>query len=74
MFIGVIGDETTRLAQAFSTTVTESITAIERGRVHWQASYWFAELYQQTAAVTVLPGQRVRVIGRRGITLLVIPG
>lgn len=53
--------------------VEEAITTHQRGRVRFMATSWFARFYQSDAQTEVLPGTTVRVIGRQGLTLLVIP-
>ena len=53
-------------------TVDETLIASAPGRVEFQASYWFAEFYQGDYG-KIEPGTVVRVLGRRGLTLLVLP-
>ena len=48
--------------------VNTAIHPKERGRVHFQASFWPAVCESN---VTFTPGERVRVIGRINITLIV---
>jgi hypothetical protein len=51
-------------------------SAVKQGRlwrVKFQGSYWFARLYQPNQAVTMQPGQSVKVMAIEGITLLVAP-
>ncbi len=55
-----------------SATVDETISANAPGRVEFQASYWFAEFYQGNYGA-IEPGTVVQVVGRRGLTLLVLP-
>jgi len=43
------------------------------GRVKFAATYWPAKFYQPSRPLTVLPGEPVVVVGRQGITLLVMP-
>lgn len=57
---------------ALPATVNETIAASTPGRVEFQASHWFAELYQEGYGA-IEPGTVVKVIGRRGLTLLVLP-
>lgn len=66
-------DEIRQFSEISAATVIELITATERGRVAWQASYWFAEFYQLDGVAAAFPRQQVKVIGRRNITLLVVP-
>ena len=68
-----IGDEVTKFAQISPATVITIITPKQRGRVRWRATDWFAEFERPDCAMTALPGQTVGVVGRRGITLLVVP-
>ncbi len=53
-------------------TVEQTITHRQSGRVKFQASYWPARLYQPDCPPAVFPGERVKVVGRQGITLLVV--
>jgi hypothetical protein len=53
--------------------VEQTITSHQRGRVRFMATYWFARFYQPCGQTEVLPGTGVRVIGRQGLTLLVMP-
>ena len=53
--------------------VKETINQDQPGRVKWKASYWPAQFYQTEAHVSILPGEQVQVVGRQGITLLVMP-
>jgi len=52
--------------------VEEAITLHQRGRVRFMATTWFARFYQSNAQ-EALPGTSVKVIGREGLTLLVVP-
>ena len=53
--------------------VEQTITLKIPGRVKFQGTYWPACLYHQDAQVTLFPEDTVTVIGRQGITLLVVP-
>lgn len=53
--------------------VEEAITAIRPGRVKFRATYWPARYYGQDNQATLLPNAQVIVVGRQGITLLVVP-
>ena len=53
--------------------VKETINQARPGRVKWKSSYWPAQFYQTEAHVSILPGEQVQVVGRQGITLLVVP-
>jgi membrane-bound ClpP family serine protease len=57
---------------ALSAIVDETIAASAPGRVEFQSSYWFAEFYQEGYGA-IEPGTVVQVVGRRGLTLLVLP-
>ena len=59
-------------AQAAIGQVEQPITLHQRGRVKFMATTWFARFYQPTAQTQALPGTRVKVIGREGLTLLVM--
>lgn len=50
--------------------VDEEIPPHQRGMVFFRASWWFA---QCDRAITLVPGQRVQVLGVRGTTLVVQP-
>lgn len=43
------------------------------GRVFFESTYWPAALAKDNLQITVFPGQPVSVVGRSGITLLVLP-
>lgn len=53
--------------------VEQTITRHQRGRVKFMATTWFARFYQPDAQIEALPGMPVKVIGREGLTLLVVP-
>ncbi|MBW4475048.1 MAG: NfeD family protein [Stenomitos rutilans HA7619-LM2] len=59
-------------AQAAIGEVEQPITLHQRGRVKFMATTWFARFYQPHAQTQALPGMRVKVIGREGLTLLVV--
>lgn len=61
------------LPQPLPGKVEQMITPTRPGRVRFQATFWTAEFYYSDCQVAVLPGMSVNVVGRRGITLLVIP-
>ena len=50
--------------------VDEQICLDQRGRVRYRGSYWYAISEQD---ICILPGTRVLVIGREGLTLIVKP-
>jgi membrane protein implicated in regulation of membrane protease activity len=53
--------------------VEETITTGRSGRVSAMATTWPAEFYSSDCQLVASPGDPVVVIGRRGITLLVLP-
>lgn len=53
--------------------VEQTITHVRPGRVKFQSSYWPAKLYQPNGEIILRPQQTVMVVGREGITLLVVP-
>jgi len=53
--------------------VERLIAPDERGRVTSIGSSWFAELYEPNSQTVLMPGQKVIVVGRKLITLLVKP-
>lgn len=53
--------------------VEQIITHNHPGRIKCLSSFWPAQLYQKDPTITLLPGQSVKVAGRQGITLLVVP-
>ncbi|PSB33679.1 NfeD family protein [Stenomitos frigidus] len=59
-------------AQAAIGQVEQPITLHQRGRVRFMATTWFARFYQPNAQTQALAGTHVKVIGREGLTLLVV--
>lgn len=53
--------------------VVQEITQSSQGRVKHDAIYWPAELMEPTESISLPPGSRVLVVGRKGLTLLVRP-
>jgi hypothetical protein len=53
--------------------VERMISSTQPGRVEFQATYWPARLYHPEHEVTLVPDDPVTVVGRQGITLLVVP-
>ena len=54
--------------------VVQPISAKQRGRVKFKASFWPAKFYAELAAdERALPLEQVMVVGIDGITLLVMP-
>jgi len=60
-------------SEAFMGTVEKKITPNQPGRVRCLASYWPARFYHSNCEVTVFPDDFVKVVGREGITMLVVP-
>lgn len=54
-------------------TITKPITPLHRGRVAAFASIWYCSFYHPDYYVSLEPGDSVLIVGRRGITLLIIP-
>jgi len=71
MSLTVAPDTIEFFAQAAIGQVEQPITRQQRGRVKFMATTWFARFYQPNAQTQALPGTRVKVIGREGLTLLV---
>ncbi|NET38966.1 MAG: hypothetical protein F6K19_44500, partial [Cyanothece sp. SIO1E1] len=63
--------------QLFSCTtdgkVERTISPFHPGRVYFQATYWPARFYDASCQVIASPGDPVKVMGREGLTLLVMP-
>jgi membrane-bound ClpP family serine protease len=53
--------------------VDEAIAPNQIGWVKYQGTFWKAQFYRSSCQVTVKPGEWVKVIGRQGIRLLVVP-
>lgn len=53
--------------------VERTIYRYDPGRVYFQATYWPARLEQPQFLERLLPGTKVKVLGRDGLTLLVAP-
>jgi hypothetical protein len=52
--------------------VEQIITSGRQGRVKFMGTSWFAQFYQSNGKELALPGTFVKVIGRQGLTLLVV--
>ncbi|MEO1590858.1 MAG: NfeD family protein [Cyanobacteria bacterium J06632_22] len=52
-------------------TAVKAIAADQPGRVRFQATDWPAKLYRPTPMIDC--DRKVRVVGREGLTLLVVP-
>ena len=53
--------------------VDEAIAPNQAGWVKFQGAFWQAQFYRSSCQVTVKPGEWVKVVGRQGIRLLVVP-
>jgi membrane protein implicated in regulation of membrane protease activity len=53
--------------------VDRTITATQTGRIRFRGSFWKAELVSRKGRA-IAPGEVVKVVGRQGIRLLVVPG
>lgn len=57
--------------------VERPITALRRGRVFYEGSYWPARRYDSLEATSISEvletATVVKVVGRQGLTLLVVP-
>lgn len=53
--------------------IEQPIVAHQRGRVKAMGSIWTARLYQIDRQIVIAVGDRVLIVGRQGITLLVTP-
>jgi hypothetical protein len=52
--------------------VEKTITSSESGRVKFQGSYWPAQFYYPDSHLSANPDDVVTIVGRQGITLLVV--
>ena len=53
--------------------VEQEIKPLQPGRVYYRATYWPAQFSNLNCTAKVLPGDSVKVVGRQGLTLLVLP-
>lgn len=53
--------------------VEQTITHNHSGRVFFQATYWPARFSDAACQVEAVPGESIKIVGRQGLTLLVIP-
>lgn len=68
-----LSETTTLFSQPLPGIADELIAPNQTGRVKFEGSYWNAEFYEKNCRARVAPGNQVWVVGRQGITLLVIP-
>jgi len=59
--------------QGLTGVVERTIKPGAKGQIKFQGSYWSAALYPPHHDKAIPRGQRVTIIGREGITLLVHP-
>ncbi|MFB2968920.1 NfeD family protein [Aerosakkonema sp. BLCC-F183] len=60
-------------SEAVMGTVEKTISQNQPGRVKCLGSYWPARFYHSNCDVVVFPDEVVKVVGRQGITMLVVP-
>ncbi|MDF0554051.1 NfeD family protein [Kamptonema sp. UHCC 0994] len=77
-FLGELGmffsnDKPELFSEAIEGVVEETISSVQPGRVRCLGTYWPAQLYKVECQVTLIPEQAVCIVGRVGITLLVMP-
>ena len=53
--------------------VVRVITSEDAGRIRFQGTDWPAQFHCPDSQMSALPNTKVKVIGRRGLTLLVEP-
>jgi membrane-bound ClpP family serine protease len=53
--------------------VEDAIAPNQSGWVKYHGTFWQAQFYRSSYQVTVKPGEWVKVVGRQGIRLLVVP-
>ncbi|MGD1704474.1 NfeD family protein [Dapis sp. BLCC M229] len=58
--------------QAMPGIVEEAIATNQPGRVKFKTTYWPAILFEEKS-ISLAPGQKIAVVGRIGITLLISP-
>jgi hypothetical protein len=59
--------------QAIPGVVIKPIAIFQVGQFQLQGGYWRAQLHKLCCHVTLLPGQPALAIGRKNITIIVIP-
>ncbi len=52
--------------------VVAEIAPHKPGRVYWRSTYWFAQVAEADLQAYICTGTVVAVLGRRGLTLLVV--
>lgn len=68
-----VSEKVEMFSEAVMGTVEKTITQNQPGRVKCLGSYWPARFYHSNCDVIVFPDDFVKVVGRQGITMLVIP-
>ncbi|MDJ0705897.1 MAG: NfeD family protein [Leptolyngbyaceae cyanobacterium MO_188.B28] len=66
-------DEITLLPYPEVGKVDTAISSTQPGRVRFQGSHWPARFYLSDYQGMVLPNDSVKVVGRQGLTLLIVP-
>ena len=69
-----VSEKVEMFSEAVMGTVEKTITQNQPGRVKCLGSYWPARFYHSNCDVIVFPDEFVKVVGRQGITMLVVPG
>ncbi len=69
-----VSEKVEMFSEAVMGTVEKTITQNQPGRVKCLGSYWPARFYHSNCDVIVFPDDFVKVVGRQGITMLVVPG
>ncbi|MDI9639833.1 NfeD family protein [Geitlerinema splendidum] len=60
-------------SEAVMGTVEKTITQNQPGRVKCLGTYWPARFYHSNCDAIIFPDNFVKVVGRQGITMLVVP-
>jgi hypothetical protein len=61
------------LNPAMRARVEDPITPSQSGQIYFKGSYWSAELVESPRMAVLPTGSTVFVLGRRSLTLLVVP-
>ncbi|MDA0265880.1 MAG: NfeD family protein [Cyanobacteria bacterium] len=64
---------TNRFAYQTQGVLDRPITPTTPGRVYFKATYWRACLFQPDTHTSLKTGDKVEVLGRNGLTLLIQP-